>query len=176
MNQPTPDPSLEGNWRAASGSGFPSRKGLGAGTCSASRHDLNQRFAPKMRTASVFLWTANLMAACGCGLAQTQKIATQYPSDAPEVPAEVRAEARGQSWQQVERGPVEGLKVFAHEKSGAVWLGGDEGAARFDARAKFRWDRWQFFYGRRWLLDNEVRNMHVDESGPNRKVWISTWK
>jgi len=129
-----------------------------------------------MRAARIFLWIANLMAARDCGLAQTQKIATHFPSDAPEVPAEVRAEARGQSWQQVERGPVEGLKVFAREKSGAVWLGGDLGAARFDARAKFRWDRWQYFYGRRWLLDDKVCNIHVDENGPGRKVWIHTGK
>ena len=117
---------------------------------------------------------ANLMAACDCGLAQTQKITTHFPADAPEVPAEARAEARGQLWQSQERAPVEGMSVFAHEKSGAVWLGGDEGAARFDARAQFRWDRWQYFYGRRWLLDNKVRNIYLDESGPNRKVWIRT--
>src|SRR5436190_14987760 len=129
-----------------------------------------------MSAARIFLSIANLMAAYGCGLAQTQKIATQYPSDALEVPAEVRAEARGQSWQQVEGGPVEGLKVFAREKSGAVWLGGDQGAARFDSRAKFQWDRWQYFYGRRWLLDDKVHNIQVEESGAGRKVWIHTGK
>src|SRR5216110_1783420 len=127
-----------------------------------------------MRTARLFLWFANLMTACGCGLAQTQKIATHYPFDAPEIPAAVRAEARGQLWQSDERGPVEGMRVFAREKSGGVWLGGDQGAAHFDARAKFRWDRWQYFYGRRWLLDDKVRNILVDESAQIRKVWIQT--
>jgi hypothetical protein len=116
------------------------------------------------------------MAACACGSAQTQKFATHYPLDAPEIPAAARAEARGELWQNDERGPVEGLRIFARESSGAVWLGGDRGAARFDARAKFRWDRWQYFYGRRWLLDDKVRNIQVEGSGLGRKAWILTGK
>jgi hypothetical protein len=116
------------------------------------------------------------MGAGVCGFAQTQKFATQYPVDSPEIPAAARAEARAQPWQNAERGPVEGLKVFAREKSGTVWLGGDRGAALFDARAKFRWDRWQYFYGRRWLLDDQIRNIYVEESGPGRKIWIRTTK
>ena len=144
MNLPTPDPSLEGNCRAASGSGLPSREGLGVGSWSESSHEPNQRSSVKMRATGLFLWVAIMTMAADFGLAQTQKIATHFPSDAPEVPAEVRAEARGQLWQSDERGPVEGLRVFAHEKSGAVWLGGNLGAARFDARAKVRWDRWQY--------------------------------
>src|SRR5262249_33615202 len=53
---------------------------------------------------------------------------------------------------------------------------GDEGAARFDPHAKSRWDRWQYFQGRRWLTDDVVRNIWVDESGGPRKVWIRTDK
>src|SRR5437762_454821 len=127
-----------------------------------------------MRTAKLSLWIAVLFAACGCGFAQTQKIATHYSFDAPEVPVQARAEAQGQLWQNTERGPVEGLKVFAREKAGAVWLGGDGGAARFDARSQSRWDRWQYFRGRGWLIDDKVRNIQLDESGPDRKVWIRT--
>ena len=41
-------------------------------------------------------------------------------------------------------------------------------------QAEFGWDRWQYFYGQRWLQDNEVRNIWVDESGATRKVWIRT--
>jgi hypothetical protein len=108
--------------------------------------------------------------------AQTQKFASHFPLDAPEVPAGVRAAAEGAPWQGPERGPVEGLKLYAREKSGAVWLGGNQGAARFDPRAEFRWDRWQYFYGRRWLLDNQVRNIDVDEGRESRRVWIRTDK
>src|SRR5437667_3101799 len=174
MNLPTPAPPQERNWRTASGSRPRAREK--SSSWAASRVNPDQWPSVKMRAARIFLWMANLMAACDCGLAQTQKITTHFPADAPEVPAEARAEARGQLWQSQERGPVEGMSVFAHEKSGAVWLGGDEGAARFDARAKFRWDRWQYFYGRRWLLDDKVRNIHLEESGPSRKVWIHTGK
>jgi len=128
----------------------------------------------KLSGARMLLSIATLTAACGCGLAQTQKIATHYPLDSPEIPREVRAEAHTELWQNVERGPVGGLRLFAREKSGAVWLGGDQGAARFDAKAYFRWERWQYFYGRRWLLDDQIRNIHLDESGPGLKVWIRT--
>ncbi len=139
-----------------------------------SRLDTNPRSSIKRSAVRIFLPIAYLIAACSCALAQTQKIATHYPLDSPEIPSEVRAETRGELWQSNERGPVEGLRLFAREKSGAIWLGGDQGAARFDARAKFRWDRWHYFYGRRWLLDDQVRNIHLDESGPGLKVWIRT--
>ena len=56
-------------------------------------------------------------------LAQTQKIVTRHPLDAPEVPAQVRSAAEAKPWRGKERGPVEGLMLFAQEKSGVVWLG-----------------------------------------------------
>jgi hypothetical protein len=104
----------------------------------------------------------------------TQKLATHFAQSADSVPFPVRQEAKAEPWQHAERGPVPGLKVFAREKSGAVWLGSEQGAARFAAKAKHRWDRWQYFWGRRWLLDNDVKNIWVDESAAVRKVWIRT--
>lgn len=106
--------------------------------------------------------------------AQFQKFATQFPLGATNVPAEVRVVRDGRPWLGKERGPVEGLMVFAQEKSGAVWLGGDQGAARFDRKADHPWERWQYFHGRRWLQDNSVQSIHVDESGASRKVWVRT--
>ena len=106
--------------------------------------------------------------------AQTQKFASHLELNAPAIPAAVLAEASGKPWENSERGPVAGLKLFATEKSGAVWLGSAEGAARFDKNATNRWDRWQYFYGRRWLKDNEVKNIWVEEVGAARKVWMRT--
>lgn len=105
---------------------------------------------------------------------QTQKFATQFPLDSKEVPAAVKMLVDGKPWLGRERGPVEGLMVFAQERSGAVWLGGDLGAARFDRKADHRWERWQYFHGRRWLQDNSVQNIVVDESGSSRKIWVRT--
>ena len=107
-------------------------------------------------------------------LAQTQKFATQFAEAAAEVPQLVRQEAKPSAWDGAEPGPVKGMKVFARERSGAVWLGSDQGAARFDEFAKHRWDRWQYFAGRRWLRDDEVRNIWVDEAAPHRQVWVRT--
>ena len=107
-------------------------------------------------------------------IAQTQKFASQFPLDSKQVPAAVKMLVDGKPWLGKERGPVEGLMVFAQEKSGAVWLGGDQGAARFDRKADHRWDRWQYFHGRRWLQDNSVQNIVIEETGPARKVWLRT--
>ena len=73
-------------------------------------------------------------------VAQTQKFASQFPLDSAQVPAAVKMLVDGKPWLGTERGPVEGLMFFAQEKSGAVWLGGDQGAARFDRKADHRWD------------------------------------
>ncbi len=107
-------------------------------------------------------------------IAQTQKFASQFPLDSKQVPAAVKMLVDGKPWLGRERGPVEGLMVFAQEKSGAVWLGSDQGAARFDRKADHRWDRWQYFHGRRWLQDNSVQNIVIEETGPARKVWLRT--
>ena len=71
--------------------------------------------------------------------AGTQKVASHFPLDAPEAPARVKSVGDGKPWLDKERGPVDGLRLFAREKSGALWLGGDQGAARFDRHATARW-------------------------------------
>ena len=119
---------------------------------------------------SFFLARTSLPAAAN----STQKFATQFPLSGSNVPSAVLKEAIGQAWTNSERGPVPNLRVLGRERSGAVWLGGEQGAARFDPGAGHSWDRWQYFWGRRWLPDNEVRNIWVDESGSTRQVWIRT--
>jgi hypothetical protein len=115
-----------------------------------------------------------LLAGCLSAAAQSQKLATRYQLEAPEVPAAVKAEARPSAWTGQEPGPVAGLGVFAREKAGAVWLGSGQGAARFDAQAAHRWDRWEYFFGQRWLPDDEVLNIWVDDAASRRKVWVRT--
>ena len=105
---------------------------------------------------------------------RTQKFATQYPLGDAGAPLAVRPIANSKPWLGKDRGPVEGLMVFATEKSGAVWLGSDQGAARYDADAGHPWDRWQYFAGRRWLQDDSVQNIHVEREGTRRMVWIRT--
>src|SRR5712671_4969217 len=127
-----------------------------------------------MSVRRIVSWTFAAGLLTGPGFAQTQKFVSHFPPGAPEVPAEILAETRGALWQNPERGPVAGLRVLARERCGAVWLGNDQGAARFDAQAKTRWDRWQYFSGRRWLLDDKVRNIRPVEIGAVKKVWIRT--
>src|SRR5262249_45754054 len=103
-----------------------------------------------------------------------QKFASQYGLNSPDVPLAIKPIMNGKPWLAKERGPVEGLILFAQEKSGAIWLGSDQGAARFDGKAEHRWDRWQYFAGRRWLQDDAVENIYVDESAGKRVVWIRT--
>ncbi len=109
-----------------------------------------------------------------CAPAQTQKFSSRYPLDSEAVPESVRREPGVELWRGEERAPVDGMKVFAHEKDGAVWLGCEQGAARFDPHAEPRWDRWQYFSGRRWLADDDVHNITVVERGGGRNVWIRT--
>src|SRR5262249_27683583 len=80
-------------------------------------------FAPSLQAAAV----------------PAQKVATHYTSSASAVPPDVLKEANAEAWTNAERGPVPGLKIFAHERFGAIWLGSDQGAARFDPKANHRW-------------------------------------
>ncbi len=106
---------------------------------------------------------------------QFQKVATQFALAHPAVPDAVQLEPSSTTaWNGSEPGPVDGLRVYAREKNGAVWLGSTNGAARFDARAKHRWDRWQYFHGRRWLADDDVHHIVVEESTASRRAWIRT--
>src|SRR5437667_5649265 len=91
----------------------------------------------------------------GAGL---QKICLRYSNDSEQVPLPVRQQSDPKLWLENEPGPVPGLKCFAREGSGAIWLGGEQGAARYDPHANNRWERWQYFFGPRWLLDNQVQN------------------
>ncbi|MFP6598154.1 MAG: hypothetical protein VCC01_11910, partial [Candidatus Hydrogenedentota bacterium] len=99
---------------------------------------------------------------------------TRYSLDAEEVPAEVLANQSGITWENRERGPVPGLREYDRVDAKVVWLGSDQGAARFDRYAMHPWDRWQYFWGKRWLADNEVQAIWVDESADYETVWIRT--
>src|SRR5438105_7621295 len=83
-----------------------------------------------------------------CPLAES--CSTPIPSEPPASP---------QPWLGNERGPVPGLQLYAREKNGAYGFGSEAGAAGFDPVARHPWERWQYFFGRRWLRDNEVRNI-----------------
>ncbi len=103
-----------------------------------------------------------------------QKSVQQFPLDDPRVPVAVRAPASAVPWLGAERGPVPDLMLFVRDPSGVAWLGGPEGAARFDADARHPWDRWQFFAGPRWLQDDFVQQIVADGSEGSRRVWIRT--
>lgn len=103
-----------------------------------------------------------------------QRLATFVAADDPALPPELLGDAAPTPWTFWDQGPVDGLQEFAKTSSGVVWLGSARGAARFDPNAAHPWDRWQYFWGRRWLTDNEVRNIVVDESAPHERVWIRT--
>jgi len=114
-------------------------------------------------------------AACrGADLTRCQAFVARYALSDPAVPEPARAQAHGAPWAGPEQGPVAGLRVFAREQGGAVWLGGALGAARFDPSRQDRWDRWRYFYGRRWLPDNHVQNIFLEETKDRLRCWIRT--
>lgn len=135
----------------------------------------NYRFKRKCLSPSTILLTLSILfVGSGTAIGQTQKVVTHYSLGSAEVPTEVLEDAQPNIWEGDERGPVEDLMVYGTDRSGAVWLGSEEGAARFDPKASHRWDRWQYFHGRRWLQDNDVQNIHVEERDRLRKIWIRT--
>ncbi|MDZ4701491.1 MAG: hypothetical protein SH809_17395 [Rhodothermales bacterium] len=115
----------------------------------------------------------------GAALAQTldgvffQKTATSYSIDDASIPYAVRVEGAGEPWSHAERGPVEGLRILARTPAGVLWLGGPQGAARFDPAATERWERWQYFAGKRWLSDDSVRQIVVAQA-PFETAWVRT--
>ena len=121
-------------------------------------------------TLSIWLFALTALSATG----ETQKFATHYSLDYDAIPTAVQQPGSSVPWRGTELGPVADLKVLDREHPGVLWMGGSQGAARFDPGAEHRWDRWQYFHGRRWLLDNEVQNIHVEQSAPYRRVWIRT--
>jgi hypothetical protein len=103
-----------------------------------------------------------------------QKIRTEFPLEDTSVPATVTGKPTPLTGVSFERGPVSGLVPLAKEPTGAVWFGSPNGAARFDAATNHPWDRWQYFWGKRWLADNDVQNIWVDGDAAHRTVWIRT--
>ncbi|HVY69137.1 MAG TPA: hypothetical protein VHH73_04380, partial [Verrucomicrobiae bacterium] len=122
---------------------------------------------------SIWLW-GQILAFSAPKSDYQQKFATYFSETDPAVPIPVRQSPHPTAWDGAEKGPVADLKVFARQKNGVVWLGSDEGAARFDAKASHPWDRWHYFHGKSWLADNEVKNIVVEDSSPETKVWIRT--
>ncbi len=98
----------------------------------------------------------------------------RYGLNSPEVPGEVLVAGHSADWTSTEPGPVPRLKEFARSEDGVVWLGDDQGAARFDPQAKHRWDRWQYFWGQRWLPDNQIENIWIDDAAKWETVWLRT--
>lgn len=113
-------------------------------------------------------------AICAPGSDFEQKIVTRFLPGSGEVPSKVLEKPQTQGWNSAERGPVPGLKEFVRSRNGVIWLGGDDGAARFDPKAKHRWNRWQYFWGQRWLPDNEVESIWVDDAAKWETAWVRT--
>jgi hypothetical protein len=106
--------------------------------------------------------------------AHEQKIVTRYALDAQGVPAAVNSTVHTSFWDGIERGPVPDLREYAHSEAGIVWLGNEQGAARHNPHEKHPWDRWQYFRGSRWLQDNNVSCIWVDDDARHETVWIRT--
>jgi hypothetical protein len=103
-----------------------------------------------------------------------QKLLTRFALGSSDIPSNVLEQSRPVAWDSAERGPVAGLKEFFRSVNGVIWLGGSAGAARFDPRATHRWDRWQYFWGKRWLPDNQIENIWVDDTPKWETVWLRT--
>ena len=102
-----------------------------------------------------------------------QKRIERIPLDADGLPEAIMQQGSPTLWTNWEKGPVEGLELYLQLENGVCWLGGPQGAARFDPSATHLWDRWQYFGAERWLSDNEVQNIAIEE-GPYETVWIRT--
>ncbi|MBL9189429.1 MAG: hypothetical protein JNK23_18245 [Opitutaceae bacterium] len=91
-----------------------------------------------------------------------QKVRTFFAVDDPRVPAEVRADPPPL--------PVGDVTAYARATDGASWLGTAQGLVRLDPAAPER-DRRQYFAGRRYLPDDDVRQIVPDAA---RGVWVRT--
>lgn len=128
------------------------------------------RFAA--RRLAVAFFAASLCAAVLRAAGPGQKEVSFFPDSSTEIPAAARQEAKPSAWRGAEVPPTAGMAVFAIQKSGVQWLGGPDGAARFDPAASHPWDRWQYFVGRAWLPDNHVVGIWVEPDGS--AAWIRT--
>ena len=102
-----------------------------------------------------------------------QKRIERISLDADDLPKAIMQQGSPTAWINWEKGPVEGLELYLQLENGVCWLGGPQGAARFDPSATHLWDRWQYFGAERWLSDNEVQNIAIEE-GLYETVWIRT--
>jgi hypothetical protein len=123
----------------------------------------------------------------------------QFTLNAPTIPAEIlkrltapptkkasdshgalwRATAQGllektpagkkQLWTGKDGLPILSLSVVAAGPGERLWLGSSEGAICFQRRAHAQ-DRWSYFWGRRYLGDNQILNIVPDAEG----AWIRT--
>jgi hypothetical protein len=91
-----------------------------------------------------------------------QRIRTFYPLDSPEVPRAVLGDPAPF--------PMGGFRVVIASSDDAVWMGGPEGVVRFQAFADLA-DQRQYFAGRRYLPDDDVRNIVPDLTAG---VWVRT--
>jgi hypothetical protein len=63
--------------------------------------------------------------------------------------------------------PSADVRSVAQAPDGSMWIGTSLGAARFDG------ERWSVRHGRRWLLDDDVRDIAFDSTGT---AWVATGK
>lgn len=91
-----------------------------------------------------------------------QKIATHYSLTDSNVPIALHTNATPL--------PVGGITATAKATDGAIWLGTTQGLMRLDFAAAER-DRRQYLGGRRYLVDDEVRQIVPDAKAG---VWVRT--
>jgi hypothetical protein len=103
-----------------------------------------------------------------------QKFASKYSLDDRSLPAALTNAAAPLKIETPPEAPLPNMRIFAREKTGALWLGSSEGAARIDIAAIDPWERCHYFSGPRWLPDNKVQNIIVEEFPVGRKGWIRT--
>ncbi|MGA2590217.1 MAG: hypothetical protein ABSH32_09900 [Bryobacteraceae bacterium] len=123
-----------------------------------------------MRSAPLPFRTLGLIAIAAIGHAaepvpltpQPQKFRTCYALDDPRVPAALLQPAAPQ--------PVGDSTAIATASDGAVWHGTSQGLVRVDPHAPPR-DREQYFAGKRYLPDDEVRQLAADQAAG---MWVRT--
>ena len=86
---------------------------------------------------------------------QPQKFRTFYSPDDPRIPAALRQST---------------AQPRAVASDGAVWAGSTHGVTRVDPKAPPR-DRTQYFAGKRYLPDNDVRQLAADQAAG---MWVRT--
>jgi hypothetical protein len=101
-----------------------------------------------------------------------QPVAAKYGLTDLAVPFPVRESASGADFQNPEA-PFDGLRSLCLDSRGKEWLGSTNGAVLFNRQSTDPWERWRVFAGKRWLVDDNVRNIWIDPALAG-KVWIRT--